>query len=215
MTSSLLGLSLVTVSLIILFSFIFDLIDLGCEEEIRSYRFVFSTVYGIYLIFRVFFGLAAALILKSTGIVDDPLLLSLFSVVASASILQNFALRIGGAQPINMYGLFQNYRDKLVVVVGQKEEKKLRKKKLKAERRLAKMEDKELKQILTLVIADMVKKEEWKRTKQEYLEYADDVSEGDEETRRFVLAKVIASLDPMYVDVILEEQKKAKICVNQ
>jgi hypothetical protein len=114
-----------------------------------------------------------------------------------------------------MYELFQNYRDKLVVVVGQKEEKKLRKKKLKAERRLAKMEDKELKQILTLVIADMVKKEEWKRMKQEYLEYADDVSEGDEETRRFVLAKVIASLDPVYVDVILEEQKKTKIRVNQ
>ena len=102
-----------------------------------------------------------------------------------------------------------------MVVVGQKEEKKLRKKKHQAERRLAKMGDKELKQILTLLIADMVKKEEWKRMKREYLEYANDVSEGDEETRRFVLAKIIASLDPPYVDVILEEQKKQKICVDQ
>jgi len=207
---TLLGLDSLTVILVLVFSFIFDLIDLGYEEEIHSFNFVFSTVYLIYFIFRIFFGLTAAVILQATGITDDPLLLSIFSVIASASILQNFSLRIGGTHPINIYDLFQHYRDKMVVVVGQKEEKRLRKRKLRAERELAEMENEKLKQILTLVIADMGNEGEWKRLKQEYLEYADTISEGDEETRKLVLAKVIASLDPIYVDFILEKQRTRK-----
>ncbi|KYK32451.1 MAG: hypothetical protein AYK19_03200 [Theionarchaea archaeon DG-70-1] len=210
MSVTLLGLDSLTVILVLVFSFIFDLIDLGYEEEIHSFNFVFSTVYLIYFIFRIFFGLTAAVILQATGITDDPLLLSIFSVIASASILQNFSLRIGGTHPINIYDLFQHYRDKMVVVVGQKEEKRLRKRKLRAERELAEMENEKLKQILTLVIADMGNEGEWKRLKQEYLEYADTISEGDEETRKLVLAKVIASLDPIYVDFILEKQRTRK-----
>lgn len=210
MSVTLLGLDSLTVILVLVFSFIFDLIDLGYEEEIHSFNFVFSTVYLIYFIFRIFFGLTAAVILQATEITDDPLLLSIFSVIASASILQNFSLRIGGTHPINIYDLFQHYRDKMVVVVGQKEEKRLRKRKLRAERELAEMENEKLKQILTLVIADMGNEGEWKRLKQEYLEYADTISEGDEETRKLVLAKVIASLDPIYVDFILEKQRTRK-----
>ena len=210
MSVTLLGLDLLTVLLVLVFSFIFDLIDLGYEEEIHSFSFVFSTVYLIYFIFRIFFGLTAAAILQATEITDDPLLLSIFSVIASASILQNFSLRIGGTRPINMYDLFQRYRDKMVVVVGQKEEKRLRKRKLRAERELAEMENEKLKQILTLVIADMGNEKDWKRLKQEYLEYADTISEGDEETRKLLLAKVIASLDPIYVDFILEKQRTRK-----
>jgi hypothetical protein len=207
---TILGLDLVTVMLILIFSFIFDLIDLGYEEEIHTISFVFSAIYAIYFIFRTFFGLTAAVILQSTGTIKDPLLLAILSVLASASILQNFSLRVGGTHPINIYDLFQHYRDKMVVVVGQKEEKKLRKRKLRAEKQLAEMESDKLKQILTLVIADMGKEEDWKRLKKEYLDYAESISEGDEETRKLVLAKTIASLDPLYVEFILEKDRFTK-----
>ena len=207
---TLLGLDITTVVLILVFNFIFDLIDLGYEEEIHSLSFVFSAIYAIYFIFRTFFGLTAAVILQSTEVIEDPLLLAILSVLASASILQNFSLKIGGTHPINVYDLFQHYRDKMVVVVGQKEEKKLRKRKLRAEKQLAEMESDKLKQILTLVIADMGKEEDWKRLKKEYLEYADSISEGDEETKNLVLAKTIASLDPIYVEFILEKGKVIK-----
>ena len=207
---TLLGLDITTVVLILVFNFIFDLIDLGYEEEIHSLSFVFSAIYAIYFIFRTFFGLTAAVILQSTEVIEDPLLLAILSVLTSASILQNFSLKIGGTHPINVYDLFQHYRDKMVVVVGQKEEKKLRKRKLRAEKQLAEMESDKLKQILTLVIADMGKEEDWKRLKKEYLEYADSISEGDEETKNLVLAKTIASLDPIYVEFILEKGKVIK-----
>lgn len=210
MSFSQLGLDSLTIIFIVIFSFIFDLVDLGSEEEIRSARFVFSTVYGIYLIFRVFLGLAAALILKSTGIVSDPLLLSIFSVIASASILQNFSLKIGGTQPININDLFQQYRDKMVVVVCQKEESRLRKSKLQIESRLAEEESKKLRQILTLIIADFGKKGEWRKIKEEYLTYADAISDGDEEIKNHILARIIASLDPLYADYILEKKKNKK-----
>ncbi len=210
MSFSQLGLDPLTIIFIIIFSFIFDLVDLGSEEEIHSYRFVFSTVYGIYLIFRVFFGLAAALILKSTGIVSDPLLLSIFSVIASASILQNFSLKIGGTQPVNINDLFQQYRDKIVVVVGQKEESRLRESKLQIEIKLAEEESKKLQQILTLIIADFGKKEEWRKIKEEYLTYADAISEGDEEIKNHILARIIASLDPLYAGYILKKKKNKK-----
>lgn len=71
--------------------FILDLVDLGSEEEIHSARFVFSAVYGVYLIFRLFFWVSCSLDTKINRIVSDPLLLSIFSVIASPSILQNFS----------------------------------------------------------------------------------------------------------------------------
>lgn len=207
MSSSFLSIDLTTALLIFLFTFVFDLVDLGFEEEINSISFVLSATYGIYFAYRVIFGLAAAMILKSAEITKDPLLLSVLSVISSASILQNFSLKIGGNQLINFNDLFQHYRERMIAVVGQKEKKKLEKRKLRTERTLAQREIGDLERILTLVIAEHGKREEWKKMKKEYLEYVNEISEEDKETKRYVIAKVIASIDPLYAEVILEEQK--------
>lgn len=196
MMDQLLGLNLTIVLLVLVFNFVFDLVDLGCEKDIKSFTFIFSVTYAIYFTLRAFFGLAAAFVTESTGILENPLLISLFSVVGSVSILQNFSLNIAGMNGIDIHDFFKDYKTRIIADVFQRERKTLENRKCQTEEKLARLSIKKLKRILTLTIAGTMRREEWKRVQQEHLEYVESVSEGDKEIQKLLLARIIASLDP-------------------
>lgn len=89
-------------------TFLFDLVDL--RPTISSFSFVASKTYGIYLVFRTVLGLFAAVVLGQTSLISNSLLLSFVSVITSVTVLQNFALKIGGNNSANLSELFDNYR---------------------------------------------------------------------------------------------------------
>lgn len=196
MMDQLLGLNLTIVLLVLVFNFVFDLVDLGCEKDIKSFTFIFSMTYAFYFTLRAFFGLAAAFVTESTGILENPLLISLFSVVGSVSILQNFSLNIAGMNGVDIHDFFIDYKARIIADVFQREKKTLEKRKCQTEEKLARLSIKKLKRILTLTIVGTVRREEWKKIQQEHLEYVESISEGDKEIQRLLLARIIASIDP-------------------
>ncbi len=204
-----LGLDLMVITLVLAFNFVFDIADLGCEKEIKSFSFILTATYGIYFVLRAFFGLTAAFITESTGVIDNPLVISIFSVIGSVSILQNFSLKVAGAGGFDMQDFFEKYKAKIMEDVHQKERNKSTEITQQVERELAKMDIEELKEILTLAIMETFEEsEEWKDNRQKYLDYAKNASGGKEELERSILAKITASTNPQYVKSILGQRKK-------
>jgi len=93
------------------FTFLFDLVDL--RPTVGSFSFIASKTYGTYLTFRTLLGFLAVAVLGAANLVPDPLLLSLVSVVTSITVLQNFALNVGGKSMANLSELFQTFKSML------------------------------------------------------------------------------------------------------
>ena len=111
--STLLPLDLSTIIAILLFTFLFDLIDL--KPQIGSFSFLWgSFTYFTYYSLRVIFGILAAILLQTTGIFQHPFLLAFAAVVAAVSTLESFTLKIGGHEVADLSSLFDNYRTKMI-----------------------------------------------------------------------------------------------------
>lgn len=92
-----------------LFTFLFDLIDL--RPIVGSFSFVGSRTYLVYLGFRITLAFLATAVLGATGLVSDPLLLAMISVITSVTVLQNFALNVAGNNAANLSDVFATFKD--------------------------------------------------------------------------------------------------------
>jgi len=195
--------------LIILISFFFDLLDLGSEERIKRFSFIFSIDYLVYLVFRVLFGLGAALIIKSTGVISDPLLLSIVSVFSSVSILQNFSLRVGGENPVNFQDFFKRYRAKMIKVVVDRHNQKLEKETREIAEKLTHLKTSEelegiLKSIFVILRRDMDldQQKEWL---EKYFNFINEICSESDDAKKNILAMDIVQNDITRAELILDQ----------
>lgn len=195
--------------MIILISFFFDLLDLGSEERIKRFSFIFSIDYLVYLVFRVLFGLGAALIIKSTGVISDPLLLSIVSVFSSVSILQNFSLRVGGENPVNFQDFFKRYRAKMIKVVVDRHNQKLEKETREIAEKLTHLKTSEelegiLKSIFVILRRDMDldQQKEWL---EKYFNFINEICSESDDAKKNILAMDIVQNDITRAELILDQ----------
>jgi hypothetical protein len=195
------------VILIVVITFFFDLLDLGSEERIKRFSFVYSTNYIIYLVFRVFFGIGAALIITSTGAIEDPLLLSIVSVFSSVSILQNFSLRMGEENPVNFQDFFKRYRAKMIKVVVDRYNQKIEKETKHIAEELATVKTTEelegiLKTIFIVLKRDMGL-EQQKEWLDNYFTFVNEICSGNEDVKKNILATDIVFYDRVRAESII------------
>ena len=102
-----------TILLILILTFLFDLIDLN--PQVGSFSFLWgSSTYYIYFFLRYIFSIMAAIILQTTQAFQHAFLLAFFAVITSVSIIESFTLKIGGEELANLSGLFDTYRTKMI-----------------------------------------------------------------------------------------------------
>lgn len=97
---------------VFIFTFLFDLIDL--QPQIETFDFVISKAYVVYYLIRVVFATTASIILQTTGLLPNPILLAFVSVIASVTMLYNFSLKLGGKNIADLPSLFETYKKKMI-----------------------------------------------------------------------------------------------------
>lgn len=111
--SSILPLDFSTLIYIVIITFLFDLMDLN--PQIGSFSFLRSSfTYYTYYSLRLIFGIIAALLLQSSQLFQNSLLLAFAAVVTSVSTLESFTLKIGGEELANISSLFDTFRARMI-----------------------------------------------------------------------------------------------------
>lgn len=117
--------SLEPIILIVIFTFLIDLIDLRIYTD--SFSFLKSFTYFCYFVIRFVFGFAAFSLLSTTDLaknmtdIQTVVLLPLLAVLASITVLQNFTATIGQKEIINLSEIFFQYKDSMMEEIATKE----------------------------------------------------------------------------------------------
>src|SRR5688572_4053098 len=103
----------VLVGLVAVYTAIFDVIDL--QPQVGSVRFLGSFTYVFYLMFRVLLATLASLALQETLNPDPEVyLLALLGTLGGITVLQNFALNVGGTDIANVSALGEKYKARMI-----------------------------------------------------------------------------------------------------
>ena len=103
----------ILVALVVVYTAIFDVIDL--QPQVGSVRFIASFTYVFYLVFRVLLGTLASVALY-TALDPAPAvyLVALLGTLSGVTILQNFALNVGGTNIANFSALGEKYKARMI-----------------------------------------------------------------------------------------------------
>lgn len=93
---------------VVLFTFLFDMLDL--KPEAGSYLFIRSFSYLIYLAFRAALGLAAVFVLIQSGVSLPQFVMGLLGALSSLTIIQSFNFSVGGEKLATLDPLLARFR---------------------------------------------------------------------------------------------------------
>jgi hypothetical protein len=209
-----------TFLLILLFTFLFDMIDL--KPQTNSFRVVFSMDFWMYFIIRIIFGSLAAVLLLPTGLFTNVALLAFVSVLASVTTLTNFNLKVGGENVANIATLLNNYRQKMIEDQSKRASNKTIARQVKLACDLADNlteEDLEKQAFACLVAIYKLENEKLKETEtepeaenekqkaQKTLSDIDKIAGQDKSMKKALLAQEIVDTNPDYAEQLLSRHK--------
>lgn len=184
------------------FSFMYDIIDLRPQEGIKSFKFITTTFYRIYFIWRFMFGVLAAIIISSMGVTENPIMLAFVAVITSVTTLQNFTLKASGVETANFYDLFQRYKDSMVAEMGKRESEARTREEFEITSKVGKRDINTLRGTLKMIYSNKGLTQE---KIEERMKYMKDMSGGDEKTERLFLANEITQQSIQHAKILIED----------
>jgi hypothetical protein len=192
------------VGLVVLYTAVFDIIDL--HPQIGSFQFLFTVTYGFYLLFRTVLGVLASLAL--TAVVDpDPgvALLAFIGTLGSVTVLQNFALNVGGTDVANLAGLRDKYKVRMVEEESERRALRERARALRLQQRLSAIPASQLEMELRRMFLSVGYQPS---QASEQIAVLREAAAGDDGTWRIILASNIATINPDYAEQLIATQAR-------
>ena len=201
----------VLVATIVAFTVLFDLVDL--RPQVRSFGFIRTGTYAIYLLLRLFLALIAALVIAAAQPDQPPIMIGFIAVLGSVVVLQGLALRIAGEDVVNLSNLVQTYKDRMVQEESRRAALALQAAVLNVTNEvLARVDDvdelrRELQSILFQAMAETPAAEDPATRVKQLLDRIEQQSEGDQEFKRRIYAGQIAQANIDYARAILKRPR--------
>jgi hypothetical protein len=188
----------ILLALVVAYTAIFDVIDL--QPQVGSVRFLASFTYLFYLLFRVLLATLASVALHAA---IDPApaiyLVALLGTLSGVTILQNFALNVGGTDIANVSALGEKYKARMITEESERHARGQRTTSLLLQRELSLLKSDYLRRELRRMYLSVDYTPDQANKQISSLEQ---VAEIDSDLRT-MLASRIATINPEYADLII------------
>jgi len=188
----------ILLALVVAYTAIFDVIDL--QPQVGSVRFLGSFTYVFYLVFRVLLGTLASVALYAAL---DPApaiyLVALLGTLSGVTILQNFALNVGGTNIANVSALGEKYKARMITEESDRHARGLRTQSLLLQTQLSELTSEYLRRELRRMYfsVDYTPDEANKQ-----IDALEQVADIDSDLRTMLAAR-IATINPEYAALII------------
>lgn len=188
----------ILLALVVVYTAIFDVIDL--QPQVGSVRFLASFTYLFYLLFRVLLATLASVALNAA---IDPApaiyLVALLGTLSGVTILQNFALNVGGTDIANVSALGEKYKARMITEESDRHARGQRTRSLMLQRKLSTLKSDYLRRELRRMYfsVDYTPDDANKQ-----IAALEQVAEIDSDLRTMLAAR-IATINPEYADLII------------
>ena len=188
----------ILLALVVAYTAIFDVIDL--QPQVGSVRFLASFTYLFYLLFRVLLATLASVALYAAL---DPApaiyLVALLGTLSGVTILQNFALNVGGTDIANVSALGEKYKARMITEESERHARGQRTTSLMLQRDLSLLKSEYLRRELRRMYLSVDYTPD--QANKQISDLAQ-VAEIDSDLRT-MLASRIATINPEYADLII------------
>ena len=194
---------------VLLFTILFDLVDI--YPQVRSFAFVRTGTYIVYLFLRLFLAGIAAILITQAQPGQTAFLVGVGAVLGGVVVVQGLALKIAGQDVVNLANLIDTYKITMVTEAAQKALRGRDVERLRlTDDLLDQVSDvRELRQALQgLLLLAYAAADDAAAKVEDYLAKVDMAAGPDEEFRRRLYASQIAQANPDYALELLNRLRK-------
>ena len=200
-----LPIDLITIGLVAIFTFLFDIIDL--QPQVGSFVFLKSTAYFTYYIISLVFAILASFILQLTGIFPNFIELAFVSVIASVTTIHNFRLKVGGHGVADLPSLFETYKKKMITDQIEQDFQRSLTEQINLTSALSeKLTEAELEMHTKTCLHALYSNHEEKSEVQRQLDEIDQAAKSDSALRKTLFAQEIVNTSPEYAKQLLSQK---------